>query len=77
MTADTTLEEINRREEATRAAAEKKAKGNGGNTSWLAGCLKDGRGKPLPILANAMLALRHDPAVANASPMTRCSVRRC
>jgi predicted P-loop ATPase len=33
---------------------------------WLGLCIKDGKDAPLPILANAMAALRHDPQLANA-----------
>jgi predicted P-loop ATPase len=33
---------------------------------WLADCAKDGRGEPLPSLANAMVALRNDAAVKDA-----------
>jgi predicted P-loop ATPase len=32
--------------------------------SWQADCLLDGHGKPLPVLANALAALRGDPALA-------------
>jgi predicted P-loop ATPase len=44
--------------------ATKKARGNGKAPAWRTGCMQDGRGKPLPNLANAMLALRNDPAIA-------------
>ena len=33
---------------------------------WLSQCIKDVKGKPLPILANAYIALKHDPAVRDA-----------
>jgi hypothetical protein len=33
---------------------------------WFAQCIKDVKGKPLPILANAYIALQHDPAVRDA-----------
>jgi len=33
---------------------------------WFAQCIKDDKGKPLPILANAYIALQHDPAVRDA-----------
>jgi predicted P-loop ATPase len=33
---------------------------------WLSLCIKDIKGKPLPILANAYIALQHDPAVRDA-----------
>ena len=33
---------------------------------WLSQCIKDIKGKPLPILANAYIALKHDPAVRDA-----------
>ena len=33
---------------------------------WIARCIKDVKGKPLPILANAYIALQHDPAVRDA-----------
>ena len=32
----------------------------------VAQCIKDVKGKPLPILANAYIALKHDPAVRDA-----------
>jgi predicted P-loop ATPase len=34
--------------------------------SWLGECTKNGRGEPLPNLANTMIALRSDPAVKDA-----------
>jgi predicted P-loop ATPase len=33
---------------------------------WLSQCLKDGKGKPLPILANALIALQNDSAVRDS-----------
>jgi predicted P-loop ATPase len=33
---------------------------------WLAQCVKDAKGKPLPILANAIIALEQDPALRDA-----------
>ena len=33
---------------------------------WLSQCIKDVKGKPLPILANAYIALQHDTAVRDA-----------
>ena len=33
---------------------------------WLARCLKDGKGKPLPIVANAFVALEGDPQLRDA-----------
>jgi predicted P-loop ATPase len=33
---------------------------------WLSHCLKDAKGKPLPILANAFTALEHDPQLRDA-----------
>lgn len=32
---------------------------------WATGCLKNETGKPLPVLANALLALRHEPTLKN------------
>src|SRR4051812_35737619 len=33
---------------------------------WLDACSKDGRGEPIPNLANAMVALRNDPALTDS-----------
>src|SRR5262245_59363914 len=33
---------------------------------WMERCIKDGRGKPLPNLANACIALEQDPAIRDA-----------
>jgi predicted P-loop ATPase len=33
---------------------------------WLSECIKDGKGRPLPNLANAYTALEHDPALRDA-----------
>ena len=38
--------------------------GRSTQASWFADCMRNDRGEPLPNLANAMLALRADPAVA-------------
>ena len=33
---------------------------------WLSQCIKSDKGKPLPILANAYIAIEHDPALRDA-----------
>jgi hypothetical protein len=33
---------------------------------WTAFCLKDGKGKPLPVLFNAYCALQHEPMMRDA-----------
>jgi predicted P-loop ATPase len=39
---------------------------NANGSNWLSQCTIDTKGKPIPNLANAMIALRSDPAVKNA-----------
>jgi predicted P-loop ATPase len=42
-------------------------------STWDAGCIKGETGKPLPILANALLALQGDPAVKDAFAFDKMS----
>ena len=44
---------------------------------WLSQCIKDVKGKPLPILANAYIALKHDPAVRDALAYEKWRAPRC
>jgi hypothetical protein len=44
--------------------------------TWLAQCISE-NGKALPIVTNALVALRRVQQSAMHSPLMRCSARRC
>jgi predicted P-loop ATPase len=58
------LDEAEERLAARRGAKHRHARGP--SLGWLGKCTADNQGRPLPNLANAMIALRSDPAVKDA-----------
>ena len=58
------LDEVEERLAAQQGAKRRQARGP--SSRWLRKCTTDRQGRPLPNLANVMIALRNDPAVKDA-----------
>ena len=45
--------------------------------TWFSLCIKTDKGKLIPNVANALIALEHDPAIRDAFASARCAASRC